>query len=175
MSAELEALDAIKLDWVHGLEDVWRDSPVHVDGVHVEPRRRILAALERLGDGKPPGIVVQGQAGTGKTHLLGWVRQQVEKRGGYFFLIGPVSGDAFAESVVSAMLTDLFRTVDGETQVRRFLLALCAQFLVPAELATAVVGDRPLEPPRLKDLVVAFFDYDGALARECQRTLSLSR
>lgn len=171
MSAELEALAAIKLDWVHGLEDVWRDSPVHVDGVHVEPRRRILAALDRLGDRKPPGIVVQGQAGAGKTHLLGWVRQQVERQGGYFFLIGPVSGDAFAESVVSAMLTSLFRTVDGEAEVRRFLLALCARFGVPAELAAAVVGDRPLEPVHLKDLVVAFFDHDRALARECQHTL----
>jgi len=171
MGAELAALGAIKLDWVHGLEDVWRDSPVHVDGVHVEPRRRIVAALDRLGDRKPPGIVVQGQAGTGKTHLLGWVRQKVEQQGGYFFLIGPVSGDAFAESVVSAMLTDLFRTVDGETQVRRFLSALCALFQVSAELTAAVIGDDPLEQTHLKDFVVAFMDHDRALARECQHTL----
>ncbi len=171
MNVELAALGAIKLDWVHGLEDIWLDSPVHVEDVHVEPRRRIQATLDRLDGRKPPGIVVQGQAGTGKTHLLGWVRRQIGRAGGYFFLIGPVSGDAFPESVVSAMLNDLFRSVGGETQIRRLIQGLCARFGVGAELTAAALGDTELAPTQLKDLVVAFLDHDRALARECQHTL----
>jgi hypothetical protein len=168
---DLAALGAIKLDWVHGLEDVWHASPVHVEGIHVEPRRRILGALARADTRKPLGLVVQGQAGAGKTHLLGWVCQQVQELGGYFFLIGPVSGDAFAESVVAAILAGLFQPIDGETQVRRFLSALCELFRVPTELTASVIGDTALKQTQLKDLVVAFNDHDRALARQCQHTL----
>ncbi len=171
MITELDALAAIRLDWVHALEDVWRSSPVHVDGLHTEPRRRILASLMEADTHKPLGVVVQGQAGAGKTHLLGWVRQQVQELGGYFFLVGHASSEAFHASVVGSMLSDLFRPVDGETQLRRFLRSLCELLRVPAELTASVVGETALEPGYLKDLIVALGDHDRALARECQHTL----
>ncbi|WP_256789470.1 helicase HerA domain-containing protein [Frankia sp. AvcI1] len=171
MITELDALAAVRLDWVHALEDVWRSSPVHVDGLHTQPRRRILAALMEADTRKPLGVVVQGQAGAGKTHLLGWVRQQVQELGGYFFLVGHASSEAFHASVVGSMLSDLFRPVDGETQLRRFLRSLCELLRVPAELTASVVGETALEPGHLKDLIVALGDHDRALARECQHTL----
>ncbi|MCM3921174.1 DUF87 domain-containing protein [Frankia sp. AiPs1] len=171
MITELDALAAIRLDWVHSLEDVWRSSSVHVDGLHTEPRRRILAALTEADTRKPLGVVVQGQAGAGKTHLLGWVRQQVQELGGYFFLVGHASSEAFHASVVGSMLSDLFRPVDGETQLRRFLRSLCELLRVPAELTASVVGETALAPGHLKDLIVALGDHDRALARECQHTL----
>ncbi|WP_261564633.1 helicase HerA domain-containing protein [Frankia gtarii] len=171
MITELDALAAIRLDWVHALEDVWGTSPVHVDGLHTGPRRRILAALMEADTRKPLGVVVQGHAGTGKTHLLGWVRQQVQDLGGYFFLVGHVSSNAFHDSVVGSMLTDLFRPVDGESQLQRFLRSLCELLGLPAGLTASVVGETALEPGHLKDLIVALGDHDRALARECQHTL----
>ncbi|EIV96190.1 helicase HerA domain-containing protein [Frankia sp. QA3] len=171
MITDLDALAAIRLDWVHALEDVWRTSPVHVDGLHTGPRRRILAALMEADTRKPLGVVVQGHAGTGKTHLLGWVRQQVQDLGGYFFLVGHVSSNAFHDSVVGSMLTDLFRLVDGESQLQRFLRSLCELLGSPADLTASVVGETALEPGHLKDLIVALGDHDRALARECQHTL----
>ncbi|WP_248814536.1 helicase HerA domain-containing protein [Frankia sp. AgPm24] len=167
----LTALSTVKLDWVHGLEDVWQASPVHVDDVHIMPRQRILRALAAADTGRSRGILVQGQAGAGKTHMLNWVRQVVQKHGGYFFLIGPVGGDDFVESAVGAILSGLFQTFEGEIQVRRFLRRLCGLLGATTELAAALAGDTALGPTSLKDLIVAFNKYNNSLARQCQDTL----
>jgi DNA replication protein DnaC len=44
-------------------------------------------AAAAAGRRRPIGLALQGQRGTGKTHMLGWVREQVHARGGYFFLV----------------------------------------------------------------------------------------
>jgi hypothetical protein len=175
MTSELEALAAIKLNWAYALEDVWQSSPFHVDGLHTDARRKILSGITdavEADSGKPLSLVVQGQAGTGKTHLLGWVREQVQLVGGYFFLIGPMSGSTFWESVITSMLADLWRPVDGEqTQLQRFLRALCDKLRVSPELTASVVGDTALDPVHLKNFIVALHTIDRPLARECQHTL----
>ncbi|SNQ46961.1 conserved hypothetical protein [Frankia canadensis] len=172
MISELDALAAITLGWVHDLDDVWHTSPVHVDGVHTQQRTRILAKLDQTTARNPIGVVIQGQAGTGKTHLLGWTRQQVVARGGYFFLLGAPSGENFGAGVVSAMLADLWRELDGETQADRFLRRLCEQLALPPRVAAALLGDATLRPKHLKDLLTAFGRRYPALIRQCRETLA---
>ncbi|WP_239374287.1 helicase HerA domain-containing protein [Frankia sp. Cj5] len=175
MISELEAIAALQLDWVYDLEDVWQPSPVHVEGVHTDTRRRIsdtIADLAQTPTARPLGVVVRGQAGTGKTHLVGRLREQVQGAGGYFFLIGAPTGSRFWENVVTSMITDLFRPVDGDqTQLSRFLRGLCGLLGVSAELTASVVGDSVLTPACLKDFIVALHVFDRQLARECQHTL----
>jgi Helicase HerA, central domain len=174
MTSELDALAALKLDWVYALEDVWETSPVHADGLHTDARRRILSGIADATDAesrKPLGLVVQGQAGTGKTHLLSWVREQVQNAGGYIFLISPTGG-SFWENVVASILNDLWRPVDGiQSQLQRFLRALCGRLEAGLDLTASVVGETALEPIHLKNLIVALHDFDRPLARECQHTL----
>ncbi len=68
----------------------------------------------------PVGVVVQGQRGSGKTHLLGWIRSQVQRQDGYFFLVGLLDGSRFWPSVAGSMLDGLTRQVTGhETQTPR--------------------------------------------------------
>ena len=78
----LEALGSVTFDWAPTPDDVWQHSAYHVDGMHGNAARTVLsgiAAIER-GSASPMGIAIQGQRGAGKTHLLGWVREQAQRR-----------------------------------------------------------------------------------------------
>ena len=82
---ERRALAALRLSWVQAPDDVWRRSPFHVDGLHetvVRDVRDGIAEAEASADVSPIGLVLEGRHGTGKTHLLGWVREQVQQQGG---------------------------------------------------------------------------------------------
>src|SRR5689334_15398946 len=90
-----KALAALRLTWVQAPDDVWQRSPYHVDGLHVTVRRDVrdgIADGEASRAASPVGLVLEGRQGTGKTHLLGWVREQTQQQGGYFFLIGLLDG-----------------------------------------------------------------------------------
>ena len=78
---ERDAFAALRLDWVRSPDDVWRASPFHVDGINAGAARMIKDAIDQATDdmANPMGLVIQGQAGAGKTHLLGWVREQVDE------------------------------------------------------------------------------------------------
>ena len=95
---------------------------------------------------------MQGQRGTGKTHLLGWVREQVQRQDGYFFLVGLLDGSRFWHSVAHSLLTGLARRVDGhETQTPVFMRRLTLLTGVPfaarqALSATPRSTGRPSRP-----------------------------
>ena len=98
-------------------------SPFHVEGpAPATPCRLLLDGLAEAGDSpdaSPIGLVVQGQRGSGKTHLLGWVREQIQRAGGYFFLVGlPDARELLGQRRVS-MLDGLSREAqdDGDSQL----------------------------------------------------------
>ena len=99
----LRALREVRFNWALMEEDVWEPSPFHVDGLHERTKHTIDQAIDDAGQGgrgNPIGIVVEGDKGAGKTHLLGWVREQVQARGGYFFLVGLHEGGSFWDNVL---------------------------------------------------------------------------
>ena len=51
----------------------------------------------------------------GKTHLLGWAREQVQATGGYFFLLGDLTRKTFWEEARAAFVQQLLplRTAAG--------------------------------------------------------------
>ncbi len=172
---ESKAFAALRLDWARTPEDVWRTSSVHVDGLHAQATLSIDAGIADAAtsrDSSPIGIVVQGQRGSGKTHLLGWVRERVHSLDGYFFLIGPLSGTTFWESVAGSMLENLLRDVDGQgTQLSVFLRRLSSLLGVTDQVQAGVVGDTELAPEHLKDFIVGLRMLHNKLGRECQDTL----
>ncbi|MEE3919210.1 hypothetical protein V2I01_15175 [Micromonospora sp. BRA006-A] len=87
--------------------------------------------------GSPLGLVVQGQRGSGKTHLLGVIRQQVQERDGYFFLVGLLDAGGFWDGVLAAMLDGLSRPVPGSraTQLKLLLRRLSALVGAPRRRA----------------------------------------
>ena len=105
-------LSALTFNYTEGADDVWRRSPFHVEGLHGASTKIILDGLAQATsrpDTSPIGVVVQGQRGTGKTHLLGWVRERAQREGGYFVLVGLLDARSFWESVVVSILDSLAR------------------------------------------------------------------
>src|SRR5690242_17661398 len=92
---ERAALAALRFNWAQVPDDVWRQSPFHVDGLHPATVQDVLVGIGEAAAtsaASPIGLVLEGRAGAGKTHLLGRVRQEIHDRGGYFFLISLLDG-----------------------------------------------------------------------------------
>jgi hypothetical protein len=74
-----EALSSLRLTWAPTTDDLWRpQAGLHVSGLNEGPLSEVLAAVDdaRLDpDASPLGVVLRGQAGSGKTHMLGQVRE----------------------------------------------------------------------------------------------------
>lgn len=169
------ALAALRLSWVQAPDDVWRRSLYHVDGLHdavVRDVRDGIAEAEESADSSPIGLVLEGRQGTGKTHLLGWVREEVQQKGGYFFLIGLLNGREFWDGLLVFLLDGLAReTPDGETQLRLLLRRLASRIGAPRADRRAVIGETELTRAALDSFVGGLRLYDGHVAHECRDTL----
>ncbi|MEU0555427.1 DUF87 domain-containing protein [Dactylosporangium sp. NPDC006015] len=170
-----KALAALRFDWAPVPDDVWRPSPFHVEGLHQGVINDVLAGLadaHASADGSPLGLVLKGRRGSGKTHLLGWVRQQIQDQGGYFFLVSVLDAEGFWASVLDSMLNGLFRTVpDSDTQLRLFLRRLASVVGAPRTARRAVMGETELTPAALDAFLLGLAEHHREVARECDDTL----
>ncbi|WP_305789772.1 helicase HerA domain-containing protein [Symbioplanes lichenis] len=173
--AERTALAALRFDWAPVPDDVWRPSPFHVDGLHVPVVREVLAGVREAASGpggSPLGLIVQGQRGSGKTHLLGWIRQRVQAQGGYFFLVSLLDAGSFWDSVLAAMLDGLARPVPGtqDTQLRLLLQRLSALVGAPRTARRAFMGMKVLTRDDLDVFLEGLGNFDRQAARVSQET-----
>ena len=175
MTAEqLKALEALRFNWAPVVDDVWRPAPFHVEGLHRATERMVLHGVDdarRSADASPIGLALQGQRGTGKTHLLGWVREQVHARDGYFFLVSLLDAEGFWASVVQSLDEGLSRSAGGkETQLRTLLRDLGDRIGAPRALRRAVAGDTTLTRESLDAFIELLSVHDPLVGRECQET-----
>lgn len=172
-TGELGALAALRFNTVIAADDVWRPSLFHVRALHLNIAQAVLdgvaEATESSGS-SPIGLVIQGQRGTGKTHLLGWVREKVQGDGGYFFLVSLLDARTFWESVVVSLLDGLSRELDGESQLKMFLRRLSQMVGVPRMVRREVIGDGPLSVEALDTFIEALWHFDRRVGREGQDT-----
>nr|WP_221376463.1 DUF87 domain-containing protein [Actinoplanes polyasparticus] len=169
------ALASLRFNWAPVPDDIWRPLPFHVDGLHLPALRDIadgFADATASRDASPIGLVVQGQRGSGKTHLLGWVRQQVQERGGYFFLVSLLDAGGFWDSVLAAMLDGLSRPIPGadQTQLTVLLRRLSAMVGAPRKSRRAVMGDTELTRADLDAFIEGLGEFDRQVARSSQET-----
>ncbi|WP_306207315.1 ATP-binding protein [Actinoplanes sp. RD1] len=169
------ALAALRLSWAVVPDDVWRRSPFHVDGLHNDVAQDVLAGIAEAHespDASPIGLVLEGRHGTGKTHLLGAIREQVQQRGGYFFLIGILDGRKFWDGLLIFLLDGLAREVsDGETQLSLLLRRLASRVGAPRADRRAVIGETELTKAALDTFVAGLRDSDRHVAHQCRDTL----
>jgi Helicase HerA, central domain len=169
------ALAKVRFDWAETPDHIWGDSPYHVDGLHEraehEIRQGILDASYSVGP-SPIGLVLQGQKGVGKTHLLGWVRREVQQQNGYFFLIALNSGGSFWSDATDAVRSGLMRpNSGGETQLATFLRRLCVRIGTTDTTTQAIIGEAPLTNEDLQVFMAGLRRIDPMISRESGDTL----
>ncbi|WP_433790659.1 hypothetical protein [Actinoplanes sp. CA-252034] len=164
-----------RLDWAPTPEDVWTDLDVHLDELNGAAGAAVLNAFEEAEarrTGSPLGLVVEGQHGSGKTHLLRWAREKVQQREGYFFLMGIADGRTFWPNIVHTLLRGLRRSgYYRHTQLAMFLERLSERAEIPSALRRQIRGQAPLAPAALDAFVNGVRIADPEAGRDCRFTL----
>ncbi|MFK3980821.1 helicase HerA domain-containing protein [Micromonospora sp. NPDC050397] len=172
---ERRALAALRFNWAPTPDDVWKPTPFHVEGLHRDIVRTVLDSVveaDRSADSSPVGVAILGQRGTGKTHLLGAVRQEVQLRGGFFFLVSLLEASAFWRSTALSILAGFARPMpDGTTQLRAFLRRLADSVDAQRAIRRAVTGDTELSRPALDAFVDLIRKANRQIGTECQDTV----
>jgi hypothetical protein len=179
---ERAALAALRLTWAPVPDDVWRqEKELHVDGLHAEVVREMqegIAEARDSTDSSPISLALLGRRGSGKTHLLGWMRQRVQEQGGYFFLVSLLDEQSFWPSVLAYMRDSLARPVPGSgTQLRLLLRRLSSRIGAPRAARRAVMGETELTRPALDAFIDGLTEFDrfvADLSRDTARALALS-
>lgn len=171
-----EALSALRLTWAPTADDLWHSQgALHVRGLHDRPMADVMAAFgdaERETDSSPLGVVVRGPAGSGKTHLLGQVREQVQTGGGYFFLVELLDAASFWQSTRAGILESLGRPgSERETQLKDLLWELSSVAHISRANRRAVIGDDDLTPEILTDFVNALHKVHRHTVKRAHHTL----
>jgi hypothetical protein len=171
---ERRTLTALRFNWAPTPDDVWKPAPFHVEGLHRDITMTVMDSVteaDRSADSSPVGVAILGQRGTGKTHLLGVVRHEVQLRGGFFFLVRLLEASAFWRSTAMSILEDFARpTLDGTTQLRTFLRRLADAVGAQRAVRRAVTGDTELSRSALDAFVDLIRKADRQVGTECQDT-----
>ncbi|MGC7103007.1 hypothetical protein ACPZ19_50815 [Amycolatopsis lurida] len=172
---QLDALAQVGLDTAYVADNVWRPASYHVDDLNPVAEGHLLRALHDTStarDTRQASVVVQGSAGTGKTHLLAWARNQIQRQGGYFFLVELTISHDFWSSVAFSLVDGFLRPgPGGQPQVRTMLRRLSSRVDLPAPIRSALVGETPLTRGDVDQFVDAVRDYAPRLSRERQETV----
>jgi hypothetical protein len=120
----------------------------------------------------PLGVVIRGTAGTGKTHLLGQIRERVQAANGFFFVVELLDAASFWDSVRSGVLESLGRPgAQRETQLKDLLWELSSIAHVSRAERRAIIGDDDLDRETLNRFVNALAKAHRDPARDYHQTL----
>lgn len=139
----LAAFRAVDFDWTRQLQSVWRDWTYHVEGMHQSVANDLMSEFldrTRALEAAPLGWVIAGPAGSGKTHLIGSLRQKTWAAGGWFVLLDLVDVRDFWSSAALGFVSSLQRPMPDEgSQYEAILKRITADLPVSSDIA-AVVG-----------------------------------
>jgi Helicase HerA, central domain len=179
MSPELQALQDADFGWVRSLDSVWSDEATDagpnedlVDGTITE-----LAQLTRSPN--PPGRVFLGQAGIGKTHLIGVLRRRAWAEGCWFVMLDVVGITDFWKSAALSFVTSMLQEMpNGQHQHEAVIGGVARRFKIEKEV-NIVFANPTIESKRIVDLLVkGLLKSDSASALKYQdvfRALALLR
>jgi len=175
-SDQREALRSLRLAFAPTADELWHSQgSVHVAGIHDDAMTDVMEAFAdaaRAADSSPLGVVVRGRAGSGKTHLLGQVRERVQDNGGYFVLVQLLDATSFWQSARSGTLESLGRPGRSrDTQLKDLLWDLSSLAGISRPDRRAVIGDEDLTPEVLTGFVNALDKVHRQAGRQSRHTL----
>jgi hypothetical protein len=164
------ALSRVQLNWAVSDDDVWSPLEYHVSELHENVAREVLARFDvaERGREKPIGVVLEGDKGVGKTHMLRWVRQEVQSRGGFFFLVKFLEGGEFWHSVLHSVVQGFDRGQND--QLTPILRSLCELAGMNSERRQRLCGTIPVARSDLDAFVDGLFEANRQVAIECEDT-----
>ena len=171
-----DALASLRLTWAPTSDDLWRpQAATHVTGLNEHAVDDVMDAFgDALRDesSSPLGVVIRGPAGSGKTHLLGQIRERVQADGGFFFVVELLDAASFWQSVRSGILESLGRPgAQRETQLKDLLWDLSSLAHVSRADRRAIIGDDDLDAETLYRFIKALSAAAKETVRQCHQTL----
>ncbi|PYE13139.1 uncharacterized protein DUF87 [Williamsia limnetica] len=180
-TSPLEALATARSGFsnsAHTRDDVWvSHNDIHVDGLHSKAWRsieRAVADAEESRGPSPLGVVLQGPAGSGKTHLLGQVREYVQAQDGYFVMLDLLDPSDFWRTLLSSLLDSLNRQIEppvDKTQLHEVMRKLADLAGTTRSARRAISGDTTITPEVLDEFVNGLRKPLPALIRSHHATL----
>jgi hypothetical protein len=157
---------------------VWiSHNDIHVDGLHAQAWRaieRAVADAQESSGPSPLGVVLQGPAGSGKTHLLGQVREYVQSHNGYFVMLDLLDPSDFWRTLLSSLLDSLNRQINppvDKTQLHEVMRRLADLAGTTRVARRAISGETTITPEVLDEFVDGLRKPLPALIRRHHATL----
>jgi energy-coupling factor transporter ATP-binding protein EcfA2 len=147
---------------VEDRHEIWKDDPFDVESVHLEARESFAGVLTRatMTPGPSSGriLLVLGESGAGKTHLVRTFRSQVHKnRVGFVAYMQMTSASTnYARYVLSNLIDSLDQPYDEAIDTRTSLMRIAgvlASRAFDSKLALLLRDDPDLEDDEVADLV----------------------
>ncbi|WP_084835387.1 AAA family ATPase [Williamsia sp. 1138] len=180
-TSPLEALAVARSGFsnsAHTRDDVWvSNNDIHVNGLHSKAWRAIERAVADAQESRGPsplGVVLQGPAGSGKTHLLGQVREYVQAKDGYFIMLDLLDPSDFWRTLLSSLLDSLNRQIEppvDKTQLHEVMRKLADLAGTTRSARRAISGDTTITPEVLDEFVNGLRKPLPALIRSHHATL----
>lgn len=173
MNRQLAALDALYVSTAPTPDEVWQPvMPYHVESLHPDVSRRLISSMNAVSlSHAPSAAVVLGERGSGKTHLLGWTRQEVQSRGGFFFYVKLVTGRDFWESAAGSLVDSLYRKDEGgQEQLLRLLDELSRRANLDDATHAAIIGERDVNRVHVDAFVRGIRSLDRQVGNEAADT-----
>jgi hypothetical protein len=142
MNEAFRAFRAVDFNWTHALQNIWTDPPFQVDELHQSLIDGLMEDFLRETAGpnsNPVGRVILGEAGAGKTHLIGTLRRRVWEARGWFVLIDIIGITDFWATAALYVLSSLQQLMpNGLTQYDAILRAVVNRIPLDATAREAV-------------------------------------
>jgi len=171
---ERQVLESLRFDWAPTPESVWSPAKTHVDGLNHTVLGAVMAAFQEAKSNEwqsPLGVAITGQQGSGKTHMLGTVRAEVQHRDGYFFLVSLLHGKDFWQNIVHAFREGLnYPGPEGEPQLTTVLRRFAVELGLSDEARAQIIGEAALTRRTLDEMAVALRRADPAQGHACRYT-----
>lgn len=147
---------------VEDRQQIWVDDPFDTSSLHTEAREVFSSLLANATGAEPPTsgrmLLILGDAGAGKTHLIRSFRSHVHKsRTGYVGYLQMVSGASnYARYVLSNLIDSLDQPYDRGADSRTSLIRIANSLAARAfdtHVATALHDDEDVEDQELAEQV----------------------
>jgi hypothetical protein len=156
MNTELKALRKVNFNWTRSLESIWSATDI-TTGPNNALADEIVTELihaTQPGIDKLAGRVLVGQAGIGKTHLIGDLRRKMWDAGGWFVLLDVIGITDFWKSAALSFLTSLLQEMPDKRRQYEAVLAGVARHLKVEKQVEAAFAIPKIDAKRIVDLLI---------------------